>query len=352
MRRRRTNSLHFSDGSREQPIDSDDRYLDEAFRLASPFVTLLVARAAPHATRTLPCPEPLDIGLTFGPVAHALGWASSRIVGDAWWHTMNTPEGAVSLYTRVDRGGAAVTIEAWGTGCSWAVDRAAAITGVDDTPSAFVPANDVLASLQRRMPGQRLIALGAAGDLAVATVLGQRVTTVEARDSWRAIVRRHGVRAPGGFGLTTPPTADVLATLPDWEWRRVGVEDRRSSTVRRLARDARRVDRAAAAGVVAFEQRLRSIRGVGPWTTAHVTHFVAADTDAVPVGDWHLKHHVAHSLAGERRADDARMLELLEPFRPHRARAWRLIVAGTRPPARRVPRARIQGLLRREASRS
>jgi hypothetical protein len=45
------------------------------------------------------------------------------------------------------------------------------------------------------------------------------------------------------------------------------------------------------------------------------------------------------------------MVALLEPFRPHRARAWRLIVAGTRPPARRVPRARILGLLRAEASR-
>ena len=315
-------------------------------------MTLIATGPTLHATRTLPCPEPLDVGLTFGPVAHALGWASSRVVGNEWWHTMNTPDGAVSLCVRVDRADAAVTIDAWGPGCSWVVDRAAAITGVADTPSEFVPANDLLASLQRRMPGQRLIALGAAGDLAAATVLGQRVTTVEARDSWRTIVRRHGVSAPGGIDLTTPPTAEALASLPDWEWRRVGVEDRRSSTVRRLARDANRVDRAASAGVAVLEQRLRSIRGVGPWTAAHVTHFAAADTDAVPVGDWHLKHHVAYALAGERRADDARMLELLEPFRPHRARAWRLIVAGTRPPARRVPRAQILGLLRLEASRA
>jgi 3-methyladenine DNA glycosylase/8-oxoguanine DNA glycosylase len=315
-------------------------------------VTLVAARPAPHMSRTLACAEPLDVGLTFGPVAHALGWASSRIVGDEWWHTMNTPEGAVALCVGVDRGAAAVTIEASGPGGSWVIDRAPAITGVDDAPSEFVPANNVLASLQRRMPGQRMIALGAAGDFAAATVLGQRVTTVEARDSWGTIVRRHGLSAPGGYGLTTPPSAEMLARLPDWEWRRVGVEDRRSSTVRRLARDASRVDRSATAGIAPFAQRLRGIRGVGPWTAALITHFVAADTDAVPVGDWHLKHHVAYALAGERRGDDARMLELLEPFRPHRARAWRLLVAGTRPPARRVPRAQILGLLRREAARS
>jgi 3-methyladenine DNA glycosylase/8-oxoguanine DNA glycosylase len=314
-------------------------------------VTLVAAGPAPHATRTLTCAEPLDAGLTFGPVAHALGYATSRIVGDAWWHAMNTPEGSASFCVTVDRPDAMVTVDAWGLGRSWVIDRAAAITGVDDLPAEFVPADALLASLQRRMPGQRLIALGAAADLAAATVLGQRVTTVEARDSWRGLVRRNGTAAPGELGLMTPPTSAVLAKLPDWEWRRLGVEDRRSSTVRRLACDGGRVDRAAGAGVTVLEQRLRSIRGVGPWTAAHVTHFAAADADAVPVGDWHLKHHVAYALAGERRADDARMLELLEPFRPHRARAWRLIVAGTRPPARRVPRARILGLLRTEASR-
>ena len=43
---------------------------------------------------------------------------------------------------------------------------------------------------------------------------------------------------------------------------------------------------------------------------------------------------VSWLLAGERRADDARMLELLEPYRPHRYRVVRLaFAAGTRPPA-------------------
>ena len=78
---------------------------------------------------------------------------------------------------------------------------------------------------------------------------------------------------------------------------------------------------------------------MGPWTAATLVHYVAGDPDAVPVGDWHLPGHVGHALAGEPRADDARMLELLEPFRPHRARVWRLIVAGTpAPPTARAAR--------------
>ena len=158
-------------------------------------MTLVATGSALHRTRTLPCPEPLDVRLTFGPLAHAVGYASSRIVGDAWWHAMNTPDGPVSLCVTADRLDSTVTIDAWGAGGVWAVDHAAGITGADDVPSEFVPASVLIASLQRRMPGQRLVALGTAADLAASTVLGQRVTTVEARDSWRGVVRRFGTHA-------------------------------------------------------------------------------------------------------------------------------------------------------------
>jgi hypothetical protein len=47
---------------------------------------------------------------------------------------------------------------------------------------------------------------------------------------------------------------------------------------------------------------------------------------------------VAWALAGEARADDARMLELLEPYRGHRGRVIRLLVAGHPGPPRFGPR--------------
>jgi 3-methyladenine DNA glycosylase/8-oxoguanine DNA glycosylase len=165
-------------------------------------------------------------------------------------------------------------------------------------------------------------------------------------------VRRHGAPAPGDHDLVLPPSDDVLAGLPDWEWRRIGVEDRRSSTMRRIARDAPGLARAVVAGDAVIERRLLGVRGVGPWTTAHVMHYVSADADAVPVGDWHLPGHVGNALAGEPRADDARMLELLEPFRPHRGRVWRLLLRGVRSPPMRAPRARIHDLMRAEANRA
>jgi hypothetical protein len=43
----------------------------------------------------------------------------------------------------------------------------------------------------------------------------------------------------------------------------------------------------------------------------------------------HLPHLVSSALAGERRGSDERMLELLEPYRGHRARVVRLLMAGS-----------------------
>ncbi|HEV7525845.1 MAG TPA: DNA-3-methyladenine glycosylase 2 family protein [Acidimicrobiia bacterium] len=309
------------------------------------------------STRTLKLPEPLDVALTFGPLVRGSHDPTSRIVGDEWWRAMNTPAGPVTFAVRADRSAATVSVRAWGPGQSWIVERAPGIVGLHDRWRDFEPRHAVVASLHRRMRGLRMVRLGAVLDLAVATTVEQRVTTLEARRSWRALVRRHGAPAPGpgpGLGphdLSVAPSDDVLATLPDWEWRRIGVEERRSGTVRRLARDASGLERAATAGDAVVERWLHGVRGVGPWTAAHVMHYATGDADAVPVGDWHLPRHVGFALAGEARADDDRMLELLEPFRPHRARVWRLIVCGTPSPPRRAPRARIHDLMRAEANR-
>jgi 3-methyladenine DNA glycosylase/8-oxoguanine DNA glycosylase len=86
--------------------------------------------------------------------------------------------------------------------------------------------------------------------------------------------------------------------------------------------------------------------GIGPWTASIVRRLTFGDPDSVIVGDYNLPALVAWTLTGERRADDARMLELLEPFRGQRGRVQRLLtLAGARPP-RRAPRARLRNLAR------
>jgi 3-methyladenine DNA glycosylase/8-oxoguanine DNA glycosylase len=83
--------------------------------------------------------------------------------------------------------------------------------------------------------------------------------------------------------------------------------------------------------------------GVGPWTAAEVALRALGDTDAVSVGDFHIPNMVAWALAREPRATDARMLELLEPYRGQRGRVIRLLeaagVAAPRFGPRMSPRA-------------
>ena len=74
--------------------------------------------------------------------------------------------------------------------------------------------------------------------------------------------------------------------------------------------------------------RLQAFPGIGPWSAAEVAVVALGDTDAVSVGDYHLKNVVSWAHAGAARGTDERMIELLEPWRGQRARVLRLLAAG------------------------
>jgi 3-methyladenine DNA glycosylase/8-oxoguanine DNA glycosylase len=86
------------------------------------------------------------------------------------------------------------------------------------------------------------------------------------------------------------------------------------------------------------ERRLLAFPGVGIWTARSAMLRGMGFADAVPVGDYHMPHMVAFHLAGEPRADDTRMLELLEPYRGQRGRVVRWIERAAHLPPRRGPR--------------
>jgi 3-methyladenine DNA glycosylase/8-oxoguanine DNA glycosylase len=289
---------------------------------------------------------PVDLGLTFGPLVRGPYDPTSRFARGAWWRAWNTPSGVATTRVTVDPSDGVVVVDAWGPGADWALAHAREWVG-DDDDGSFAPRHPLVAELARRRPGLRLTRARAVYDIAVATVIEQRITSIEAQQQWARLVRRYGEHAPGPAPLRAAPPPERVAVLADHARHRLGLEFRRGSTVSCIGREARRLDRAGTAPGDALERRLRTLRGVGAWTTATIVHFVQGDTDAVPVGDWHLPSMVAFALAGEHEADDARMLELLEPFRPHRARVWRLIMAGAPRPPRRAPRARIEHLLAR-----
>ena len=73
-------------------------------------------------------------------------------------------------------------------------------------------------------------------------------------------------------------------------------------------------------------EALTSLPGVGEWTAAETAQRAFGDADAVSVGDYHIPKMIGWTLIG-RPVDDAGMIELLEPVRPHRYRAVRLLEA-------------------------
>jgi 3-methyladenine DNA glycosylase/8-oxoguanine DNA glycosylase len=286
--------------------------------------------------------RPLDIHHTLAPLAGGGPWF--RYERDAVVRATRTPEGPATLQLRRRNGEVEVT--AWGKGAGWAATHAAELCGEHDDETGFVAEHPLVASLRRRSPGVRMPRSLAVFELLLPTVLGQLVTSEEARVSYRRLVYALGEPAPGPGSLMLPPAPDVIARTPYWALHRFGIERRRAETVIRAARSANRLEEITAMDMPAAYARLLAFPGVGPWTAAKVAMVALGDADAVPLGDYHLPHAVGYALEGTPRSSDERMLELLEPYRGHRARVIRLItIAGIGAP-RFGPRQRLRNIER------
>ena len=287
-----------------------------------------VSHAPPDTTVTLRPGAPLDLVQTLAPLAHGRGDPTIRMRPGVTWRATRTPAGPAAL--RIAAVGDRVEVAAWGPGADAAVDSAPALIGLEDDPGAFVPRHPLLVDLSRRFRGLRLPRTGRVFEALLPAICEQKITGHEARAVFRAILRSHGEPAPGPAGLRLPPRPEVLERLPYFAFHPLGLERRRSEVVIRAARIADRLERAPAPEAVRL---MIATAGIGPWTVAETTRVAHGDPDAVSIGDYHIPNLVAWALAGEPRADDARMLELLEPYRGQRGRVQRLLeVSGIRPP--------------------
>jgi endonuclease III len=267
--------------------------------------------------------RPLDLALTLAPIGQG-PWL--RLSDGEAWRATQTPDGVATLH--LVQSAAGMDVEAWGPGAAWVVGHAGALWGEEDDDAGFRPAHPLLVQLHKRNPGLRLPKTGAVFEAVVPAILGQKVTGKEAHRSYRAIVESLGEPAPGPVRLTAPPSPAILARTPYWTFHRFGVERQRAETIIGAARSASRLEETLAMAMPAAHRRLEAFPGIGPWTAAKVALVALGDPDAVPVGDYNLPHSVGYALEGTARSTDERMLELLEPYRGHRARVIRLIGIG------------------------
>jgi 3-methyladenine DNA glycosylase/8-oxoguanine DNA glycosylase len=296
----------------------------------------------PDVTTILRPRTGVDIARTLGPLRRGPHDPTCRVEVGAWWRATRTPEGPATLRIAGLADGT-IQVDGWGAGASSAVDAAPRLCGLEDDVSQFRP-DGLVGELHRLNPGLRLCATGRIFEVLVPAVLEQRVSGLEAYRSWRRLVRGLSERAPGPLELWLPPDPAHLAAQPYTAFHDFEIEAGRANTIRRAAARATGLERFALKTPDEATRALTSLPGIGVWTSAIVLGISHGDPDAVPIGDYGLPGLVGHVLANERDADDARMLELLEPYAGQRWRVMRLLSIGGSYPARRASRARIRTL--------
>ncbi|NND75553.1 MAG: DNA-3-methyladenine glycosylase 2 family protein [Ilumatobacter sp.] len=221
-----------------------------------------------------------------------------------------------------------VSLASYGPGGAWLTARAPLMIGVADPgdPALEHARHPVVAAAAR---AGRSLRFGASGDLyheLLPTILEQRITAGEAYRQWGRLCAELGEPAPGPFArLLLPPDPARLARQPSWWFHPLGVERKRAQPLALVARHADKYWQWAAMSPTDAGAKLRLIDGVGQWTIGSVLGPALGDPDAVAVGDYHLKNVIGNTLAGEARATDERMLELLRPYAGQRGRVVRML---------------------------
>jgi 3-methyladenine DNA glycosylase/8-oxoguanine DNA glycosylase len=291
-------------------------------------------------------PFDVDLGLTLSVHRHGGRDPAYHIdAAGAVWRTSLTPEGPGTLrvISRTAGPGPLVTGRAWGPGAAWLLDTLPAQLGALDDLSGFTAHHAIVGELVLRYAGLRIGRTGRLFEALVPAVLEQKVVGKEAHRAWRFLLGKYGSAAPGPAParMRVVPPPSTWLRIPSWDWHRAGVEGVRARTIITAANVASRLEQVLDLDSAEADRRLRSLPGIGPWTSAEIRQRAAGDADAVSVGDYHLPKAVGWTLAG-RITDDAGMLELLAPYAGHRYRVSRLIELGGGAPPRRGPRMSVR----------
>jgi 3-methyladenine DNA glycosylase/8-oxoguanine DNA glycosylase len=290
--------------------------------------TGLVPTAGAERSRTWRPDRPVAVAATLGSLQRGGGDPTYRRDRDGTvWRTSRTPEGPGTIRIVAQPTDGSIRADAWGPGAQWLLETFPASLGADDDATGFVPGHPLVRDLARRHPGWRVPRSRRVLEALVPAVLEQKVTGMQARRAWRTLLRWYGDAPPGPapVGMRVFPSAQIWAAIPSWDWHRAGVDGKRSRTILAAVSAGARLEESLDLPHDAAQRRLRAVPGVGAWTAAEVMQRAHGWADAVSVGDFHQPSQIVYVLTGEPRADDARFLEVLEPWRGHRYRVVRLV---------------------------
>ena len=290
----------------------------------------------PDASETWPLAEPYDFLETTRWLRLGVRDPTVRRDADALWRTSHTADGPATV--RIAVSGTRLRADAWGPGAATVLPEIPRWVGLHE-PRWVLPAHPVVDRLLRTYSGVRLTDTRDVFDATINTVLQQLVTWEHAAMTWRRLCERHGEPAPGPIEMRLSPTPRAIRAAGTMHLQAAGVGLKQARTLMTVAGVAHAIRRAADLPTQEAATLLQKVRGVGPWTAGMVLGMRLGRPEPVPIGDFHLPSTVAWALAGEPRADDARMLELLAPFGDQGFRVVRLIWAAGIQAPRRGPRA-------------
>ncbi|MFY9650880.1 MAG: DNA-3-methyladenine glycosylase 2 family protein [Trebonia sp.] len=319
----------------------------------APSRTAAAARPEPARVREWQAPFLVDVRVTLSVQGRGRSDPTFRIdEAGAVWRTSLTPDGPATIRVTAPfpaasaPAGPLVLAQAWGPGADWLLDALPGALGLHDDISGFEPSgHPVLHQVARRHPGLRLGRSGRLMEALVPAVLEQKVLTIEAHRAWRILLAKFGGQPPGPAprGMRVFPDPKTWRRIPSWDWHRAGVEGVRAQTIIRACTVADSLERLLAKTHEEADRLLRTIPGIGPWTSAETRQRAAGDPDAVSVGDAHLPDMVGWALAGRSATNDEEMLELLGPYAGHRHRVTRLVkLSGLGGPPRRAPKLPVR----------
>ena len=164
---------------------------------------------------------------------------------------------------------------------------------------AVLGRDPVLAPLVSARPGLRLFGHPDPFECAIATVLGQQVSTAAARTFTGRVVTAYGEHLDS---IALFPRAETLAgQTPDQLQAAIRVTRARARTVHALATAVADGDVVldGAADPAGFRRALLAVPGIGPWTSEYLAVRVLADSDAFPAGDLVLRRALGVETAAE-----------------------------------------------------